>query len=37
VFIVHGELAASRSLQARIETELDWAAVVPRPDELVRL
>jgi metallo-beta-lactamase family protein len=37
VFIVHGEVTASRALQARIETELDWAAVVPRPDELVRL
>jgi metallo-beta-lactamase family protein len=37
VFVVHGEVAASRALQARIEDELDWAAIVPRPDELVRL
>ena len=37
VFVTHGEIGAARALQARIETELDWAAIVPRPDELVRL
>lgn len=37
VYVTHGEPEASRSLAARIRTELDWTAVVPTHDELVSL
>lgn len=37
VFIVHGEPAAAAALEAAIETELGWTAVVPRYLEQVRL
>ncbi len=37
VFIVHGEPAAARALEAAIEEQLDWTAVVPRYLEQVRL
>ncbi len=36
-FLVHGEAAAARSLEERIETELGWTAAVPRHLETVRL
>jgi metallo-beta-lactamase family protein len=34
-FVTHGEEASSFALRDRIEQELGWAAVVPRPDERV--
>ncbi|MGD9705636.1 MAG: MBL fold metallo-hydrolase RNA specificity domain-containing protein [Acidimicrobiia bacterium] len=37
VFVVHGELQASRALQARVEQAYDWTAVVPNDGERVRL
>lgn len=37
VYVTHGEPDASRSLAARIRSELDWVAVVPGHDELVSL
>lgn len=36
-FVVHGEPASSSTLAARIESELDWLAVVPRFGERVRI
>ncbi|GAB2449682.1 MBL fold metallo-hydrolase [Nocardioides hungaricus] len=37
VYVVHGEPRASAALARRIGDELGWCAVVPRPDERVRL
>jgi metallo-beta-lactamase family protein len=37
VFVVHGEPSASAALRARIEHELDWAAVVPEHAEHILL
>jgi metallo-beta-lactamase family protein len=37
VFLVHGEPGPARVLADRIQDELDWTAVVPRQDEIVRL
>jgi metallo-beta-lactamase family protein len=37
VFVVHGELDASMTLQRRIRDELGWNAVVPRDGELLSL
>lgn len=37
VYVTHGEPEASHALAARIRSELDWAAVVPSHDEIVRL
>jgi len=37
VFVVHGELDASITLQRRIRDELGWNAVVPRDGELLSL
>lgn len=37
VYVVHGEPGASTALALRIETALDWTAVVPRHGEVVRL
>ncbi|MGZ7079721.1 MAG: MBL fold metallo-hydrolase RNA specificity domain-containing protein, partial [Thermoanaerobaculia bacterium] len=34
-YIVHGEPEASAALRDRIQRELGWTAVVPRPDERV--
>ena len=34
-FVVHGEQSSSSTLRDRIESELGWTAVVPRPDERV--
>lgn len=34
-FIVHGEASASEQLRQRLADDLDWTAVVPRPDEAV--
>jgi metallo-beta-lactamase family protein len=36
-FVVHGEPDASAALAARIECELGWLAVVPRPGERIRI
>ena len=36
-FVVHGEASAARALAARVEAELQRAAVVPRHLERVRL
>lgn len=37
VFVVHGEADASAALAESISSELDWAAITPRPGEKVRL
>jgi metallo-beta-lactamase family protein len=37
VYVVHGEPASSEALADRIRDELGWPAVVPKPDERVRL
>ena len=37
VYVVHGEPASSAALAARIRSELDLLAVVPRDGEIVRL
>ncbi|MBX3028571.1 MAG: MBL fold metallo-hydrolase [Chloroflexi bacterium] len=37
VFLVHGEPGPARVLADRIEDELDWTAVIPHMDEIVRL
>lgn len=37
VFIVHGEPEASEALRVRIQRELGWEAVVPRPEQEFRL
>jgi metallo-beta-lactamase family protein len=36
-YVVHGELAAARTLAARIRSELGWLTVVPTDGEVVRL
>jgi metallo-beta-lactamase family protein len=36
-YLVHGEEGASEALARRLQTELDWVAVPPRPGERVRL
>jgi metallo-beta-lactamase family protein len=36
-FVVHGEPPASEALQQRLTDELDWTAIVPTPDERVRV
>jgi metallo-beta-lactamase family protein len=36
-FVVHGEAAAAATLAATIHGELGWTAVVPEPDEQVRI
>jgi metallo-beta-lactamase family protein len=37
VYVVHGEPSASAALAGDITARLDWTAVVPRLDEIVRL
>lgn len=37
VYVVHGEVDASRALADRIRSELGWTATVPRLGERVRL
>jgi metallo-beta-lactamase family protein len=36
-YVVHGDLAASQALATRVEAELGWCGVVPRPGEQVVL
>lgn len=36
-FVVHGEQGAAEALQARLDDELGWTAVVPRDGERVRI